>query len=62
VAEGGAKNVAAATAWDAVLSAATYTGASRITISGSCSGTGAIDREANLRLIADGRFGSHKMK
>ncbi len=65
VAEGGAKNVARRDGMGTtVLSAATYTG--RIPdyyFQAVGSGTGAIAAwEANLRLIADGRFGSHKMK
>jgi len=65
VAEGGAKNVARRDGMGTtVLSAATYTG--RIPdyyFQAVGSGTGAIAAwEANIRLIADGRFGSHKMK
>lgn len=64
-AEGGAKNVARRDGMGTtVLSAATTIG--RIPdyyFQAIGSGTGAIAAwEANLRLIADGRFGSHKMK
>ncbi len=65
VPEGGAKNVARRDGMGTtVLSAATYIG--RIPdyyFQAVGSGTGAIAAwEANLRLIEDGRFGSHKMK
>lgn len=65
VAEGGAKNVARRDGMGTtVLSAATAIG--RIPdyyFQAVGSGTGAIAAwEANLRLIADGRFGNHKMK
>lgn len=64
-AEGGAKNVARREGMGTtVLSAATHIG--RIPdyyFQAIGSGTGAIAAwEANLRLIEDGRFGSHKMK
>ncbi len=63
--EGGAKNIARRDGMGTtVLSAATHIG--RIPdyyFQAVGSGTGAIAAwEANLRLIADGRFGSHKMK
>jgi cysteate synthase len=65
IAEGGAKNVARRDGMGTtVLSAATHIG--RIPdyyFQAVGSGTGAIAAwEANLRLIADGRFGSHLMK
>jgi cysteate synthase len=65
VPEGGAKNVARRDGMGTtVLSAATFIG--RIPdyyFQAVGSGTGAIAAwEANLRLIEDGRFGSHKMK
>ncbi|MBE0639495.1 MAG: cysteate synthase [Bacteroidales bacterium] len=65
IAEGGAKNVARRDGMGTtVLSAATAIG--RIPdyyFQAVGSGTGAIAAwEANLRLIADGRFGNHKMK
>jgi cysteate synthase len=65
VAEGGAKNVARRDGMGTtVLSATTFIG--RIPdyyFQAVGSGTGAIAAwEANLRLIADGRFGKHKMK
>ncbi len=64
-AEGGAKNVARRDGMaTTMLSATTFIG--RIPdyyFQAVGSGTGAIAAwEANLRLIADGRFGSHKMK
>ncbi|HPE34551.1 MAG TPA: cysteate synthase [Bacteroidales bacterium] len=63
--EGGAKNIARRDGMGTtVLSATTYIG--RIPdyyFQAVGSGTGAISAwEANLRLIADGRFGNHKMK
>lgn len=63
--EGGAKNIARRDGMaTTVLSAATFIG--RIPdfyFQAVGSGTGAIAAwEANLRLIADGRFGSHKMQ
>jgi cysteate synthase len=65
IAEGGAKNVARRDGMGTtVLSAAEFIG--RIPdyyFQAVGSGTGAIAAwEANLRLIADGRFGDHKMK
>ncbi len=65
LAEGGAKNIARRDGMSTtVLSAATHIG--RIPdyyFQAVGSGTGAIAAwEANLRLIADGRFGDHKMR
>lgn len=63
--EGGAKNVARRDGMGTtVLSAATHIGAiPDYYFQAVGSGTGAIAAwEANLRLIEDGRFGSHKMK
>lgn len=65
IAEGGAKNIARRDGMaTTVLSAATFTG--RIPdyyFQAVGSGTGAIAAwEANMRLIADGRFGGRKMK
>ena len=65
LAEGGAKNIARRDGMGTtVLSATTHIG--RIPdfyFQAVGSGTGAIAAwEANLRLIEDGRFGSHKMK
>lgn len=63
--EGGAKNIARRDGMaTTVLSAATTIGRiPDIYFQAVGSGTGAIAAwEANLRLIADGRFGSHKMK
>lgn len=65
LAEGGAKNIARRDGMSTtVLSAATFIG--RIPdfyFQAVGSGTGAIAAwEANLRLIGDGRFGSHKMR
>ncbi len=65
VAEGGAKNVARRDGMGTtVLSAATFIGQiPDYYFQAVGSGTGAIAAwEANLRLIEDGRFGSHKMK
>jgi len=65
VTEGGAKNVARRDGMGTtVLSAATFIGQiPEYYFQAVGSGTGAIAAwEANLRLIEDGRFGSHKMK
>jgi len=65
VTEGGAKNVARRDGMGTtVLSAATFIGQiPDYYFQAVGSGTGAIAAwEANLRLIEDGRFGSHKMK
>jgi cysteate synthase len=65
IAEGGAKNVARRDGMGTtVLSAATTIGQiPHYYFQAVGSGTGAIAAwEANLRLIEDGRFGSHKMK
>ncbi|MDP3462168.1 MAG: cysteate synthase [Bacteroidales bacterium] len=65
VAEGGAKNVARRDGMGTtMLSATTFIGRiPDLYFQAVGSGTGAIAAwEANLRLIEDGRFGSHKMK